>query len=90
MGPIEIFGLCAGAITVAGYLPQTIKTIRTRKTKDLALGTFLILALGALAWLIYGAFIGSMAIVITNSIVLVCSAIITIIKLADSRKRRKG
>ena len=37
----EIIGSLATLTLLLGYLPQTIHTIRTRKTDDIALGTFL-------------------------------------------------
>ena len=36
----EIIGYIASICMVLGYLPQTIQTIRTRSTDDIALGTF--------------------------------------------------
>lgn len=78
---MEFIGYAAGLLTLVGYLPQTIKTIRTKKTKDLALSSFLIIGSSALCWTIFGLAKQQPAIWITNSVVAVCSIIITTIKL---------
>lgn len=80
---MEIVGIVAGALTLVGYLPQTLKTIATRRTKDLSLPTFLILGVSAILWTIYGISEALPAIWVTNSIVAVCSIIITTIKLSN-------
>ncbi len=78
---MEFVGYIAGLFTLVGYLPQTIKTIRTRKTRDLSLYTFLIIGLSAICWTIYGVGKATPAIWITNGVVSVCSLIIICIKL---------
>jgi uncharacterized protein with PQ loop repeat len=45
---MDIVGYVAGALTLVGYLPQTIKTIRTRETKDLSMLTFVVIATSAI------------------------------------------
>lgn len=71
--------MLAGALTLVGYLPQTLKTIRT----DLSLATFLIIGVSALLWTIYGLSKQLPSIWITNAVVTACSATILSIKLAQ-------
>ncbi len=78
---MEIIGFAAGILSLIGYLPQTLKTIRTRRTKDLSLPTFLTVAISAILWVVYGFAHNAPAIWLTNSVVAVCGVIITIIKL---------
>jgi MtN3 and saliva related transmembrane protein len=78
---MDIIGYIAGALTLIGYLPQTIKVIRTRRTKDLALATFLIIGLSATLWTIYGLSKDQPAIWFTNAVVAICSLIIIYLKL---------
>lgn len=80
---MEVIGYIAGALTLIGYLPQTIKTIYTRKTKDLSLATFIIIGTSAVLWTIYGLSEGIPAIWITNGVVTLCSLTITGIKLSS-------
>lgn len=78
---METVGYLAGLLTLIGYLPQTIKTIRTRETKDLSLLTFLIIGTSATLWTIYGFSNHKPAIWVTNAVVAACSLVITMIKL---------
>ncbi|MCL2038058.1 SemiSWEET family transporter [Candidatus Saccharibacteria bacterium] len=84
---IEAIGFIAGALSLIGYLPQTIKTIRTRKTRDLALATFLFVMLSAALWIVYGWMQNAPSIWVTNSVVMVCCLIITIMKVLDIRQK---
>jgi MtN3 and saliva related transmembrane protein len=82
---MEFIGTLAGALTLIGYLPQTIKTIRTRKTKDLSLATFSIIGISALLWTIYGLNEQLPSIWVTNAVVTVCSLLIISIKLSEEK-----
>ena len=49
-----VLGLVAAVFTTSAGIPQLIKAIKTKSTKDLSLGMFIILSIGVLLWLIYG------------------------------------
>jgi len=85
---MDTIGYLAGLLTLIGYLPQTIKTIRTRQTEDLSLLTFLIIGTSAILWTIYGFSNQKPAIWVTNSVVAICSLVITIIKLRETYLNR--
>lgn len=79
-----ICGYVASVGLILGYLPQAISTIRTRKTDGIAMPTFLMMAIGAGAFMLQGLLhrpniIWSMF--ITNLITCGCSCIIFGIKL---------
>ncbi len=82
---MESIGYIAGFLTLVGYLPQTIKTIRTRHTKSISLATFVIIGTSALLWTIFGLSKGLPAIWITNAVVCGCSSIIIYIKLISDK-----
>jgi MtN3 and saliva related transmembrane protein len=82
---MEFIGVLAGTLTLIAYLPQTIKTIRTKKTKDLSLGTFSIIGISALLWTIYGFDKQLPSIWVTNAVVTACSAIILYIKISREK-----
>ena len=89
MNVIEIIGLIAGGLTVVGYLPQVVRTVRTRDTKGLSLAMFAIIMTSAMLWMIYGFGIESTALVLTNSLVLICAAIIMGVKIYEEHKKPK-
>ena len=84
-----IVGYSASVCMVLGYLPQTIKTIRTRSTDDIALGTFLLMALGGLLFAVQGALIDNMPLLLTNVLTTSMSTIIFCIKMYNDFFKKK-
>ena len=80
---MHLLGYIGTALTITAFLPQTIKTIRTRKTRDLSLPTYVILVIGALVWTIYGLGTHSTPIVIANCVVFLASSVVVALKLAE-------
>ena len=74
-------GLAAAVMTTAAFLPQAVKTWRTRQTRDISLGMFLILCLGIILWLVYGYLRGDMPLILANGVTLVLAATILVLKL---------
>jgi MtN3 and saliva related transmembrane protein len=62
-------------------VPQAIKVIRTRETKAISLIMYLMLAIGTLLWLIYGALIVSWPLIGANAVSFVLVVIILGMKL---------
>lgn len=81
MEAVNVLGLVAGSLTTAAFVPQVLKTWRTRSTEDISLGMFALFALGVLLWLVYGVQIGSLPIVIANGITFVLAALIVVFKV---------
>ena len=69
-----ILGLCA-------FLPQAVKTLKTKQTKDISLGMYLVFWVGAVLWLVYGILLKNPPIIIINAVVLLCASIILFFKL---------
>ncbi len=81
MNFITILGLVAATCTTIAFLPQAIKAIRTRHTKDLSLGMYALLTTGIILWLIYGVFKNDLPIILANGVTLVFAAIILFLKI---------
>lgn len=77
----EILGFIAGALTTISFVPQVVKTWRTRSTADISLGMFALFCAGLVLWTLYGIALGSWPIVIWNAITLVLAGTILIFKL---------
>lgn len=69
-GGVELVGLFAGALTTGAWLPQILRTWRSRSAEDLSWGYLLAMLLGIGAWLAYGLFGHQLAIVVTNVVTL--------------------
>ncbi len=76
-----IIGLCAGMLCMVSFLPQLIKIVRTKQTKDLSLITFSVLSVGVFLWLIYGILIGELPIILSNAFIFVLSLLIVAMKI---------
>ena len=64
-------GLAGAAFTTFSFLPQTIKAIRTKHTKDLSMPMLLMLIAGITLWVIYGLLIKDIPLIAANTISLV-------------------
>jgi MtN3 and saliva related transmembrane protein len=66
---MEIIGILAGILTLSTYIPQTVKTLRTKQTRDLSFGTYMLLVVSAFMWFIYGVGSHLPSVWVTNIIV---------------------
>ncbi|MEO8193709.1 MAG: SemiSWEET transporter [Gemmatimonadales bacterium] len=64
---IRYLGFFAGLLTVGSFLPQVIRTWRTRRTADLSLGTFALLSTASSLWIVYGAVTSDWPVMLTNA-----------------------
>lgn len=80
MSFLEILGLSAGTITSITFLPQIIHIWKTKSAKDLSLNMLALLIIGVSMWLTYGIFVRDIAIIYTNSMVLIMSLILVYFK----------
>ena len=82
---IEIFGYIAAILTTAAFLPQLIKTLKTKKAEDVSLITLIMFIVGVLCWIIYGYKISSIPILLANLITLLLNLLILISKIYFSK-----
>ncbi len=81
MDNITLLGYLAGALTTIAFIPQLLKVIRTRSTRDISLSMFSIFSAGIVLWLLYGIFIRSFPIIAANAITIVFAASILFCKI---------
>ncbi len=81
MDIVTITGLVAAACTTVSFLPQAIKTIRTKDTSGISLSMYSLFAFGTLLWLLFGLFSGNIPIISANAVTLVFSMIILVYKI---------
>lgn len=78
---IEAVGLAAGALTTLSFLPQVLRTWRTRAVRDLSLRMYLALTAGVFLWLVYGVLKGSLSIILANGVTFVLALSILVMKI---------
>ena len=82
----EFFGYFAAILTTAAFLPQLIKTIKTKKADDVSLITLIMFICGVCSWIIYGYKILSIPIMTANIITLLLNCLILISKVSYANK----
>ena len=83
---VESFGYFAAILTTLAFLPQLIKTLKTKKAEDVSLITLIMFLTGVLSWIIYGYKISSTPILIANIITFILNLLILIFKVTFSKK----
>ena len=86
---MEWIGCIAGFCTTIAFLPQVIRTYKTRSAKDISLGMYLVFCFGVIMWLFYGLSIHAMAIVWANMATIVLAGSMLIMKLIFDRRENK-
>ena len=82
---VDIFGYFAAILTTSAFLPQLIKTLKTKKAEDVSLTTLIMFIIGVLSWIIYGYKISSTPILIANFITLILNLLILTSKIHFSK-----
>ena len=76
-----VLGLMAGTLTTAAYLPQVVKTWRSKSADGLSWSMLVILCLGLLLWLTYGVYVHDLPVICANVVTLALSSLILGLKL---------
>lgn len=81
MDSISLLGIAAGTLTTASFLPQVVKTYRSRHAKDISFFMFLLLFIGIILWVAYGVVRGDMPVVLANAVSFVLVSAILFFKI---------
>jgi MtN3 and saliva related transmembrane protein len=84
----ELIGYAAAFCTTVAFLPQAVKVYKTRHTKDISLGMFLLLTTGVVLWLTYGIIINSYPIIAANTVTLLFDIYILYMKITLDREHK--
>jgi len=76
MEAISIVGFTAAVFTTLSFLPQAIKTIKSKNTEDLSIGMYTFFVIGVLLWFIYGFLIHDIPVIVANGITLCLATVI--------------
>lgn len=81
MNLTDVIGYTAAAIGSILFLPQVIKSWRTKKTKQLSFLTYALITIAAILWIIYGFLLSATPVIFVNSVILCLSILILVLKL---------
>ena len=86
---IENIGFLAATLTTFSFMPQAVLTLRTRKTDEISLTMYLMLNLGIMCWLVYGWVQDDLALILANSVTLLFSVPIVLVKCGNKLAGRE-
>lgn len=77
----DYFGFIAAALTTIAFLPQVIRTWRTKSAEDVSITMLVMFITGVSFWIVYAIEIHSFPILIANIITFILNMIILCLKL---------
>lgn len=77
----EWLGFTGAALTTASFIPQAVMTIRSRDTRGISRGMYLIFTAGVAFWLAYGIAIDSLPMILANTATLGLAGTVLAFKL---------
>jgi MtN3 and saliva related transmembrane protein len=78
---MEWAGYLAATLTTLSFVPQAVKTIRSRDTRGLSLGMYVVFTAGVAMWRVYGIALHSGPMILANVVTFLLSATILGLKL---------
>lgn len=78
---IEWLGYAAAVLTSIAFVPQALKTIRSRDTSGISLGMYVIFTVGIGFWFAYGVALGSWPMILANITTFLLAGTILALKL---------
>lgn len=81
MDTFTIIGLVAATCTTISFVPQALRTIKTKHTKDLSLTMYSLFTIGIFLWFVYGILVKDLPLMVANGITLLFTSTILILKI---------
>ncbi len=83
MDLVEPIGFVAASLTSLAFLPQVVRTIRTRDTAGISLWTYVLFCTGVALWLAYGLLRADLPVIFANGLTLALSGVVLALKLRN-------
>ncbi|WP_229007512.1 SemiSWEET transporter [Methylophilus sp. Leaf408] len=88
---MSLLNTCIGSIaaicTTVAFVPQVIKSWRTRDLSGISLPMYTIFTLGVILWLVYGLLIGDWPVIIANAITALLAGGVLLLKLQSLKMK---
>ncbi len=89
MSYVSILGTLAALASMASFVPQAWKVIRTRQTKDISVGMYLLTVAAFALWLAFGIALRQWPLVVSNGVCLALSLFILAMTLFPRKEKEK-
>lgn len=77
---VDAVGVAAALCSMTSFAPQIIKLVKTRDASGVSLRTYAVTVTGFALWITYGVLLGSWPVAVSNSVCLVMSAAVLVLK----------
>lgn len=77
----DLLGYGAAFLTTAAFVPQALKSWSSRDLSGISLWMYGLFSLGVALWLAYGIVLGSLPIILANSVTLVLACVVLALKI---------
>ena len=78
---LEWIGYVAAVMTTLAFVPQAVKTLKTRDTRSISLGMYAVFTVGIAFWFAYGLVLQSWPMILSNSVTFLLAGSILVLKL---------
>ena len=85
---VELIGYCAAFLTTIAFVPQALKSWRTKDLSGISLGMYSLFTAGVGLWLVYGLIIEKWPLILANALTFALALSILFLKLSDISKPR--
>ncbi|MGC1951859.1 MAG: SemiSWEET transporter [Gammaproteobacteria bacterium] len=83
MDPITLTGFAAAALTTFAFVPQVVRTLRTRDTRAISLWMYILFTAGVFLWLVYGSVLALWPVVIANGVTFLLAFAVLVLKIRN-------
>lgn len=87
MERIQLLGAVAAIASMSSFLPQAWKIVKSRQTRDISVVMYAVTVFGFACWLLYGALLGQLPLIVSNAVCLAASGFILGMALLPRRAR---
>lgn len=77
----ELVGYAAAVLTTVAFVPQALKSWRTRDLSGVSLTMYTLFTAGVALWLVYGLLLGSWPIILANVVTLALAGVVLVLKV---------
>jgi MtN3 and saliva related transmembrane protein len=86
---VTVLGYLAAAASMASFVPQAWKIIRSRQTKGISAGMYVLTVTAFALWLVFGVFERQWPLVVSNGVCFALSAFILVMTLLPKANKDK-
>lgn len=85
-GLADLIGSAAAFLTTLAFVPQVVKTVKSRSTRDISTAMWTLFSAGVALWLVYGLLLSAWPIVVANALTLGLAVTVLAVKLGNRGK----